>query len=106
MTFSITKSPDGLTRLAIEGELHRLTVSDLKADIDKLVTQKPRRVEIDLRQLQMIDSAGVGALVSLFKAVRASGGEVVVTGLRDQPLAIFKLLRLESVMSGAVPRPS
>ena len=49
----------------------------------------------------MLDSSGVGALVSLYKRVRARGGEVVVLGLRDQPLAIFRLLRLDRVMVGA-----
>jgi anti-anti-sigma factor len=57
----------------------------------------------------MLDSSGVGALVSLYKRVRAQGGDVVVTGLRDQPLAIFRLLRLDRVMVGAelkTPSPS
>ena len=55
----------------------------------------------------MVDSSGVGALVSLYKRVRGQGGEVVVIGLRDQPLAIFRLLRLDRVMVGAdLPAPS
>jgi anti-anti-sigma regulatory factor len=49
----------------------------------------------------MVDSSGVGALVSLYKRARAQGGAVIVTGLRDQPLAIFRLLRLDRVMIGA-----
>ena len=48
----------------------------------------------------MLDSSGVGALVSLYKRVRAQGGQVVMIGLRDQPLAIFRLLRLDRVMIG------
>ena len=46
----------------------------------------------------MIDSSGVGALVSLYKRVRAQGGNVVIKGVRDQPLAIFRLLRLDKLM--------
>jgi anti-anti-sigma regulatory factor len=48
----------------------------------------------------MLDSSGVGALVALYKRIRAQGGDVVMTGLRDQPLAIFRLLRLDRVMLG------
>ena len=51
----------------------------------------------------MVDSSGVGAIVSLYKRVRGQGGEVVVSGLRDQPLAIFRLLRLDRVMIGSRP---
>src|SRR4029079_16911478 len=100
MTFSISTTEAGATRLAIEGELDAVTVSELRADIEKLLSRRPTRVELDLSLLRMVDSSGVGALVSLYKRVRAQGGDVVVMGLRDQPLAIFRLLRLDRVMVG------
>ena len=109
MTFSISTTEAGVTRLAIEGELDAVTVSDLRGELEKLLSRRPARVEIDLSLLRMVDSSGVGALVSLYKRVRAQGGDVVVTGLRDQPLAIFRLLRLDRVMVGAdlrAPAPS
>jgi anti-sigma B factor antagonist len=109
MTFSISTTDAGITRLAIEGELDAVTVSDLRADIEKLLSGRPKRVEVDLSSLRMVDSSGVGALVSLYKRVRAQGGDVIVTGLRDQPLAIFRLLRLDRVMVGTdlnAPTPS
>jgi anti-sigma B factor antagonist len=34
------------------------------------------------------------------KRVRSYGGEVRITGLKDQPLAIFKLLQLNRVFPG------
>jgi anti-sigma B factor antagonist len=101
MTFSISVTEGGATRLAIEGELDAVTVSDLRAEIENLLAKRPNRVEVDLSSLRMLDSSGVGALVSLYKRVRANGGEVVVMGLRDQPLAIFRLLRLDRVMLGS-----
>ena len=73
-------------------------MSELRESIEQLVAAAPRRVEVDLSELRMIDSTGAAALVALYKGVRAKGGEVVVTGLREQPLAIFKLLRLDRVM--------
>lgn len=101
MTFSISINEAGVIRLAIEGELDAMTVSDLRLEIEKMLMRPIGRVEVDLAQLRMLDSSGVGALVSLYKQVRARGGEVVVVGLRDQPLAIFRLLRLDRVMVGA-----
>lgn len=101
MTFSISTTEAGITRLSIEGELDAVTVAELRADIEKLLARRPGRVEVDLSSLRMVDSSGVGALVSLYKRVRAQGGDVIVTGLRDQPLAIFRLLRLDRVMVGA-----
>jgi len=107
MTFTVSTINAGVVRLAIEGELDANTAPDLRKEIDKLATTSPKRVEIDLSLLRMVDSSGVGAIVSLYKRVRGAGGEVVVAGLRDQPLAIFRLLRLDRVMIGAdLPAPS
>src|SRR4029078_8411727 len=97
----------GVIRLAIEGELDAVSVHTLRREIDNLATTSPKRVEVYLSSLRMVDSSGVGAIVSLYKRIRGQGGEVVVAGLRDQPLAIFRLLRLDRVMIGAdLPAPS
>ena len=100
MTYEISTTQDGTAQLAIKGELDAMSVSDLRSDIDGLVSRQPNRVEVDLSRLRMIDSSGVGALVSLYKRIRAQGGHVVVMGLQDQPLAVFRLLRLDRVMTG------
>jgi anti-sigma B factor antagonist len=101
MTHEIAIAEDGSARLIIEGELDAISVFDIRPVLDSLVIKRPRRVEVDLSRLRIVDSSGVGALVSLYKRVRAQGGRVVVTGLQNQPLAIFRLLRLDKVMSGS-----
>jgi anti-sigma B factor antagonist len=87
------------TELRVEGVLDALTASDMRSVVDAVVTSNRLRVKLDLARLRLIDSSGVGALVSLYKRVRAKGGSVVVVGLRDQPLTVFRLLRLDHVFS-------
>jgi anti-sigma B factor antagonist len=87
------------TTLRIEGLLDAVSTSDIRPIIDAVVEDRRRRVVVELSGLRLIDSSGVGAIVSLYKRVRAQGGEVRVVGIRDQPLAIFKLLRLDRVFS-------
>jgi anti-sigma B factor antagonist len=90
--------------LKIEGELDANTAPELRPVLDALVAEHCQKVTVDLSALRLIDSSGVGALVSLYKRVRAAGGDVQISGVRDQPLAIFKLLRLDAVFpSSAVP---
>jgi anti-sigma B factor antagonist len=100
MTFTISTADDGTARLSMEGELDAVSVSELRADMEKLLARQPSRIDVDLSRLRMVDSSGVGALVSLYKRSRAQGGTVVVTGLRDQPLAIFRLLKLDRGLLG------
>lgn len=91
-----TDSPDEC-RLRIEGALDVHTAHDVRPVFDSVVSAAPRRVVLDLDELTMLDSSGVGALVSLFKRVKASGGRFVVRGMQGQPLAVCKLLKLDSV---------
>src|SRR4029078_8858907 len=95
-----TRMHDGdNTTLAVQGELDALTAVDLRPTLDAVVAERPQRVTVDLAGLRLIDSSGVAALVSLYKRVRANGGDVRFVGVADQPLAIFKLLRLDVVFS-------
>jgi anti-sigma B factor antagonist len=85
------------TVLAIEGTLDAVTAPELRSVVDDLVNERRQEVTLELAQLRLIDSSGVGVIVSLFKRIRANGGQVRITGLRDQPRAIFRLLRLDRV---------
>ena len=83
--------------LRIEGVLDATTVPNIRATIEALVAGRRKSVTVDLSSLRLIDSSGVGVIVSLYKRCRAYGGSVRVTGLKDQPLTIFRLLRLDKV---------
>lgn len=85
------------TVLTIEGTLDAVTAPELRSVVDDLVNESRKEVTLELSSLRLIDSSGVGVIVSLFKRIRANGGQVRITGLRDQPRAIFRLLRLDRV---------
>jgi anti-sigma B factor antagonist len=85
------------TTLQIRGELDALSVTELRPLLDQVVEDNRHDVVVDLSELRLIDSSGVGALVSLYKRVRGAGGSVHFAGVTAQPLVIFKLLRLDVV---------
>lgn len=89
--------------LTIEGVLDALTAPEIRPTIDALVQEKKGAIRVDLSSLRLIDSSGVGVIVSLYKRCTAFGGTVKVEGLKNQPLAIFKLLRLERVFGEQLP---
>jgi anti-sigma B factor antagonist len=91
---------DGSVVLRIEGALDALTVRQIRPILDAVVADRPRRVTVDFEALTVIDSSGVGAIVSLFKRIKADGGDVVVVHAQEQPLAVLRLLRLDRVFAG------
>jgi anti-sigma B factor antagonist len=95
MRCSIKLVGTGSLRLSIGGELDVTTIPELEPMLTRLVDREPWQVELELSRLRMIDSTGVGALVRFSKRLRACGCLLAVSGLRDQPLAVFRLLRLD-----------
>lgn len=96
MNFKVQKN-ENETILEIDGTLDAVTAPELRAVVDELVAADTKAVTLELSALRLIDSSGVGVIVSLFKRIRANGGQVKIVGLRDQPRAIFRLLRLDRV---------
>jgi anti-sigma B factor antagonist len=74
------------TRLTIRGSLDINSAPTLSEEIDRIIASKPAKVVVDLS-------------FKLYKGVRSSGREVSIQGARDQPLAIFKLLRMDKVFN-------
>jgi anti-sigma B factor antagonist len=99
MGFS-TSVENGTTVLRIEGDLDVVALSELRPTASGIAGGQPPRVVVDLSALRLIDSSGVGAIVSLYKAVHAYGGSLTITGAHGQPLAILRLLRLDRLLSG------
>jgi len=95
-----SRTDDGKsTRLRVGGELDALSAAELAPVLDKLIRERRHHVVIDLSELRVLDSGGVGALISLNTRVRADGGTVRVTNVTAQPLVVYNLLHLERVFS-------
>jgi len=100
MNFDLSTQEDSAV-LSIGGELDALSVLDLRPAINRIGEDQPSEVLIDLSRLRLIDSSGVGAIVALFKKVKAYEGSLAVVGVQNQPLAILRLLRLDRVLTRA-----
>jgi anti-anti-sigma factor len=85
------------TTLSIAGVLDATTAPNIRRTMEAIVAERRPSVVLELSRLNHVDSSGVGVIVSLYKRCNAYGGTVRVEGLKDQPLAIFKLLRLDRV---------
>ena len=86
---------NGVSLLIVRGDLDAKSASELKPEIVKIGDSNAKKVVVDLDQLTLIDSSGVGVLISLFKRVRSGGGQVCFAGVQAQPKEVFRLLRLD-----------
>jgi len=98
MVFNKTVTGD-VVNVEIKGQLDSMTAPDLRSSFEVIVQERPKKVVLDLSGLRLIDSSGVGAIVSLFKQVRATGSAFEVVGVQGQPRSIFQVLRLDRVFN-------
>lgn len=83
-----------LTVLSLAGHLNSLTVPEIRPEIETIATSRTYKVALEISELEVIDSSGIAAIVSLFKRIRRHGGDMKIVGLRGQPEKIMDLMGL------------
>jgi anti-sigma B factor antagonist len=89
--------PNGWTVLAVEGRLNAVVAPQLKEHLKQTARAGNVNIVVDLAEVSFVDSSGLAALVSGFRAAREGGGTVRVAGLNEQTMTAFRLTRLDRV---------
>jgi len=82
------------------GKLVSENVAALKQAMLDACTKK-RRILLDLKQVPMIDSSGLGAVVTLHVSARARGCKLEVVNARKQVRELFSMTNLLSLFEAA-----
>lgn len=89
----------GQAHIHLEGALDALTIDQVSPTIESVVAEDVQRVIVDIGRVTLLDSFGVGVIVSLWKRMKARGGEMRLVRAHDQPLAVLKILNLDRVLT-------
>lgn len=85
----------GVVALGIVGEIR--TSNDrqrLTDSVEEEIGNGVRRVILDLSALQIVDSAGVGAIVLCFSRMRKAGGLLRLAGAKGMVETVLKLTQI------------
>jgi anti-sigma B factor antagonist len=99
MGFSQTRDPGGVAVVQVEGQLIVGNRQELKDLIQGALDRNDRRILIDFSRAGYIDSSGLGALVSISKRVRETGGELRLAGLNEDLRSLFELTKLDTLFA-------
>jgi len=83
--------------LTLIGDLDSFNVSYLKEQLQRLFDRGDYKVIIDLNNVDFIDSAGLGNLVSSLKLCMNNSGDLVLVGPNDTVLDLLRITRLRDV---------
>jgi anti-sigma B factor antagonist len=94
------REQNGVTVFALQVKhLDAMSVPTLRPAVEQLIDRGGIKVVLDMAFVEIIDSSGVGLVVSLFKRLRALGGALAITGVAGQPREIFQIMRLDKALS-------
>ncbi len=80
-----------------QGDLHRETAEGFQIVTDELLGAGRQYFVVDLGEVSFVDSAGLGALVRLYKRVRIGEGDVRLARVSPNVMQILELTRLNRV---------
>ncbi len=99
MTFTKSTAGQGVTVVRVEGQLIVGNRQELKGLIQAALEAGDRKFLIDCSATAYIDSSGLGALVTISKKVRESGGELRLAGLNSDLQSLFELTKLDTLFA-------
>ncbi len=99
MSFTVRKDGRGVVVIGVDGQLIVGNRHELKQKVMDAVEAGERKVLIDFTETGYIDSSGLGALVSLSKKLRDTGGELRLAGLNEDLRTLFELTKLDSLFN-------
>lgn len=86
VVFELDESEIGLTNLA-----------DLKDSIEKETVSGNINIAIDLKNVMVINSSGLGILIGCMKRVKSTGGLFRILNPQDKIMNLFKITKLNLV---------
>lgn len=81
--------------ISISGEVDLYNVSELKKALFSVTDGSYSSVVVDLKDVNYMDSSGIGALVAGQKKMRAHNGKFALINIHDDVLNILKLATLD-----------
>lgn len=94
---------DGRMLVRVKGEIDHHSAVSMRTDIDaKIFEHRPRRLVLDLSEVNFMDSSGLGLIMGRYSLVKELGGEMSVFNpcksvLRVLELAGFnRLIKIEA----------
>lgn len=99
MHFTLSAQSEGdTTTIFLTGQVERLEADACLAELLKLVDEGGPTIHLNLKDLRRIDGFGVGVIRSFCKHVEILGKKCRIVDLCDQPRALFRILRLDTVL--------
>ena len=97
MKIQIKKNETGLDLVEMEGELDFHSSPEVRTELAKLIDSQARKVLVDLKSVNYIDSSGLATFVELFQKMKRYSGVLVLFNLNQGVRSVFEIAKLDTI---------
>ncbi len=84
--------------VSLSGTIDAWSEPDVRSALKAVLEKGRSRIVLDLAAVKRIDSSGLSALLSVLKAARAAGGDVVLLSPSAAVASVLRLTRLDQIL--------
>lgn len=100
MEYQYSYPSDSNLVLSLSGEMDASGSSQIRPALEEIAfKQESGNVLLDLQHVSFIDSSGIGAIVFLYKRLKAQKRSLVIRGVHGQPRELMELLHVDSAIT-------
>jgi anti-sigma B factor antagonist len=93
------KDSNDLVNIIVNGDIEMMTIKTFKQKLFEIGQNVDKDIEIDLSNVDYIDSSGVGVLISLLKLQKKKGKNLKIDKVSPKVLNVLKLSSLADVFN-------
>lgn len=94
MTDTVAGPVQEKTAYLLETDVVAAQVPALRTCFKELLAGGVKRLNLNLTRVEMVDSAGIGLIISTHNSLRKLGGELELTGVRPEIGDLFRSMRM------------
>jgi anti-sigma B factor antagonist len=83
--------------MKLGGRLDAASVKAFKDSVASMVKKDICNIVVDMKDLEFVDSSGLGSLVSCLRIVNNKGGDIRLSSLQNQIRGLLELTRMHRV---------
>lgn len=89
---------NSVRRFKIVGEIDAFTAPVLKERLTLGGEIEGLKAELDLSEVNYMDSTGLGVFVGFYKTIKSNGGQLKITGVNKRLKRLFEITGLDEIM--------
>lgn len=82
-------------------DLKRFTLAvteEVKTELKPILSQKGTRLIFNFKNIEFIDSSGIGCIISLVKTAKSNQAEIKLCNLSNEVMEVMELLHLPMIL--------